>query len=113
MIHMKNIYTITEEMLNEEFGSIENFCSTIKQYGECRICLDERDKVKCTLSKEKIKTCNTANKIMVVGTLDVIIDTVDAFLMIHSQATLQDFINFLRRTRHIYLGQERSKNNES
>lgn len=100
---MKNIYTITEEMVNKEFGSIENFCSTIKQYGECRICLDERDKVKYTLDKEKIKTCNTANKIMIVGTLDAIIDTVDAFLMIHSQATLQDFINFLRRTRSNYM----------
>jgi len=100
---MKNIYTITEEMINKEFGSIENFCLTIKQYGECRISLDERDKVKCTLHKEKIKTCNTANKIMIVGTFDVMIDTADAFAMIHSQATLQDFINFLRRTRSNYI----------
>lgn len=100
---MKNLYTITEEMINKEFGSIENLCSTIKQYGECRICLDdERDKVKRTLSKEKIKTCNT-DKIMIVGTLDAIIDTADKFLMIYPRATLKDFIAFLAESRANYI----------
>ena len=44
-----------------------------------------------------------ANRIMVVGTLDVIIDTADAFLMIHPQATLKDFITFLEKTRTNYI----------
>ena len=43
------------------------------------------------------------NKIMIVGTLDIIIDTVDSFLMIHPQATLKDFIAFLEKTRANYI----------
>ena len=36
---------------------------------------------------------------MIVGTLDIIIDTVDSFLMIHPQATLKDFIEYMRTHR--------------
>ena len=46
-----------------------------------------------------------ANKIMIVGTLDAIIDTADIFLRAHPQATLQDFINFLRETQ-IFMSRE-------
>ena len=55
--------------------------------------------------KEKIKMSNTVNKIMIVGTLDAIIDTADIFLRAHPQATLQDFINFLMKTR-IFMSRE-------
>lgn len=40
---------------------------------------------------------------MVVGTLDVIIDTADTFLMGHPNATLKDFIVFLEKTRANYI----------
>lgn len=43
------------------------------------------------------------NKIMIVGTLDVIINTADSFLMIHPNATLKDFITFLEKTRANYI----------
>ena len=40
---------------------------------------------------------------MIVGTLDVIIDTADSFLMIHPNATVKDFITFLEKTSVNYI----------
>lgn len=55
-------------------------------------------------SYPKVNTIMTkTNKIMVVGTIEVIIDTVDSFLMLHPQATLKDFLTFIERTRANYI----------
>lgn len=44
-----------------------------------------------------------ANKIVIVGVIETMIDTIDTYLIIHPNATLKDFIGFLEQTREEYL----------